>query len=64
MEHPGAPPKAAAELRPAVNCPACHRLFNVPSGKGEGDVLVCPFCAALMVLRTRTLLVAEAVEAA
>jgi hypothetical protein len=64
MDHPGAPPKDALDLRPAVNCPACHRLFNVPAGKGEGDLLTCPFCATRMVLRIRQVLVAEPVEAA
>jgi hypothetical protein len=64
MDLPGAAPKDASELQPAVNCPRCRRLFNVPAGQAEGDVLSCPFCGAMMVLRTRLMLVAEPVEEA
>lgn len=53
-----------AEFRPAVSCPACKRLFNVPPGAQLAAVIRCPFCTAQMRLAERTVLVAEAVEAA
>jgi hypothetical protein len=64
MAEPVVPSNDPSVLRPAVNCPRCRRLFNVPSGRTEGDVITCPFCAAPMLLRVRSMLVAEPVEAA
>ena len=29
-----------------VNCPVCGLDFEVPEGKGVGDIVVCPFCGA------------------
>lgn len=48
--------------KPAVHCPRCHRLFNIPLQSVPGDQLSCPFCAAQMQLRERVVLVAEALE--
>jgi hypothetical protein len=61
MDHSNAERTEQPALKPAVNCPVCKRLFNVPAGHGAGAVLSCPFCSAQMVLRERTMLVAEPV---
>ncbi len=33
-----------------VMCPVCGLEFEVPEGKGPGDVVVCPWCNAELVL--------------
>ncbi|MCL4425618.1 MAG: sulfonate ABC transporter [Firmicutes bacterium] len=37
-------------MRPEVTCPVCGIDFEVPGGKGEGDIVECPYCLAQLKL--------------
>ena len=45
-----------------VLCPVCNMEFEVPAGKGSGDVVECPYCfVQLMIKMEDGKLVAEEV---
>ncbi|NLG85659.1 MAG: hypothetical protein GX489_00305 [Firmicutes bacterium] len=33
-----------------VLCPVCDMEFEVPEGKGPGDIVECPYCGVQLVL--------------
>jgi DNA-directed RNA polymerase subunit RPC12/RpoP len=50
---------ASTPERQEVHCAACSRIVLLPAGSGEGSVVTCPFCHTKMIVRLKTVYVAE-----